>query len=193
MRCELLQLPCSSPLDEESLPKVRSYEELKSYAINMLKELGMIKRGKFVLSSGKVSDVYVDLREVWAYHRLARLISLMLAKEIKERFEYATLVGIATGGVPLASFLSMILGWPLGYVRLTKKGHGMDRLVEAVGRGERVIVVDDVKTTGNSINKAVDILTESGAEVLAAAVILDREEGEAKVDVISVLSLRDLT
>ncbi len=174
------------------MPKVESYEELKSYLANMLKELGMVKRGKFVLSSGKVSDIYVDLREIWAYHNVARLASLMLAKEIKDRFEYATLVGIATGGIPLASFVSAILGWPMGYVRLSRKGHGMDKLVESIGRGENVIIIDDVKTTGNSINKAYDILTEHGAKVLAAAVILDREEGEAKVEVLRVLNLRDL-
>jgi len=150
---------------------------LKSYLARRINELGLVRRGSFILSSGKKSDIYVDMRKLWAFPKLARLASLLMASLLMEKVKYAALVGVATGGIPLAAHLSVTLGWPMGYVRPKRKDHGQMKLVEGIEEGMKAIVIDDVTTTGKSLAQSIDALRDAGIEVVLAATLLDREEG----------------
>ncbi len=77
-------------------------------------------------------------------------------------------LGVATGGVPLASFIACKMNLPMGYVRVEKKGYGTDKLVEAEVSNKRVLIVDDVATTGGSIEKASLEVSKSGGNVVGA-------------------------
>ncbi|HIH89795.1 orotate phosphoribosyltransferase [Ignicoccus hospitalis] len=153
---------------------------IKSYLARRIQECGLVKRGTFILSSGKRSDVYVDMRKLWSFPKLARLAALLMSALIRSKVEYATIVGVATGGIPLAAHLSVTLGWPMGYARPKRKEHGQMRLVEGVEPGQKVVVVDDVTTTGGSLAKTIDALRDFGAEPVLAAALLDREEGSVE-------------
>ena len=138
------------------------------------------------------------MRKLWAFPKLARVASLLMASLIKEKVKYAALVGVATGGIPLAAHLSVTLGWPMGYVRPKRKEYGQMKLVEGVEEGMKAVVLDDVTTTGKSLAQSIDALRESGIEVVLAASLLDREEGSAHevgsrgVDFVRLLTLNEV-
>jgi len=184
---ELSELPWTgSYLDAEALVEAITEPMLiinlgccyfKNYFIRKLREYGLVKRGTFILSSGKKSNIYVDMRKLWSFPKLARIGALLMASEIKREVKYASLAGVATGGIPLATHLSFTLGWPMGYVRPKRKEYGQKKLIEGIEPGQKVVVVDDVSTTGTSLIKSIEALEEVGAEVVLAATLLDREEG----------------
>jgi orotate phosphoribosyltransferase len=107
------------------------------------------------------------------------LLSLLASIAVTEASDAEAVVGIATGGLPWATGLALILGLPLGHVRREKKGHGTSRLVEGRLRGCSILV-DDVATTGESLTRAIEALRESGAKPCYALVVVDREQGAAE-------------
>ncbi|MEM4080072.1 MAG: orotate phosphoribosyltransferase [Metallosphaera sp.] len=131
--------------------------------------------GHFVLTSGKTSPYYIDLRKFPSFPEFLSVVDEAVVKVKDLGFDF--IVGIATGGVPFASFLACKLGLPMGYVRLEKKGYGTNKLVEAEISGRNVLLVDDVTTTGGSLEKAIIEITNSGGKVVGALTIVDREEG----------------
>ncbi len=136
---------------------------------------GFIKFGRFKLSSGVESPYYIDLRRLYSYPKLAREVAECLISIINH--DYEGVAGVATAGIPLATYISIIKSIPMGYVRPAAKGHGTMGVVEGDLRGLKVLVVDDVATTGSSILSAVNALRSEGCVVEAAAVIIDREQG----------------
>ncbi len=168
--------------------------------VSELKRIGAVKTGKFVLSSGRESDIYIDLRMVPSYPRVFKLILSSLYQVLYPLSgEIEGIIGVATGGLPWASGLALLAGLPLGYVRQERKEHGRGRLVEtALSQGSRLIVVDDVATTGGSIERAVMALRSEGYDVRDAVVVVDREEGASErlasigVRLWSVLKMRDI-
>ena len=137
--------------------------------------------GDFKLSSGGRSRYYVDVRRVWGDPAASsRLVDLAAAYIAAVGLDFDVVAGVATGGLPLAALLSERLAVPMAYVRVERKGHGLGRLVEgAPVAGRRVLVVDDVATTGGSLARAVEALREEGAVVEDAFVVVDRGEGAA--------------
>ncbi|QKQ99556.1 orotate phosphoribosyltransferase [Metallosphaera tengchongensis] len=134
--------------------------------------------GSFILTSGKTSPYYIDLRRFPSFPEFSDVVSDAIEKVKGVDFDFV--VGIATGGVPLASYLACRLGKPMGYVRVEKKGHGTDKLVEAEVADRKVLLVDDVATTGGSLERAIMEVKRSGAKSVHALVIVDREEGSAE-------------
>ena len=138
--------------------------------------LGMVKVGRFKLTSGLESPYYIDLRKLYSYPHLAKRV----AEEIAFRFNlrrFEGVVGIATAGIALASYIGALTGIPVGYVRSERKEHGTESVVEGVAEGRKVAIIDDVATTGGSIERAYRALKEVGAKPVAAIVIVDREQG----------------
>jgi len=137
--------------------------------------VGIIKFGKFRLSSGMESPYYIDLRRLYSFPDLACRVIKELINVID--VEYDAVVGVATAGIPLAAFIAFIKRVPMGYVRVERKDHGLESKIEGVVEGRRVLVVDDVATTGMSLLSASRALRSMGAEVVAAAAVVDREQG----------------
>jgi len=165
--------------------------------VTSLLEKRLLLVGNFVLTSGKISPYYLDLRRLPNYPAEFNEV-VNKAIEVLKGINFDIILGIATGGVPFASFLACKLGKPLGYIRSEKKGYGTDKLIEAYVEKKKVIIVDDVATTGGSIARAVDEVRKSGGEVEYALVIVDREEGAGKrlaqmgVKLLSVYKIRDI-
>ncbi len=160
-------------------------------------KLGMFRVGKFKLSSGLESPYYVDLRKLYSYPHLAKAV----AEEMVNRFNlrrFEAVIGIATAGIALATYIGCLAGLPVGYVRRERKAHGTRSIVEGVVEGRRVVIVDDVATTGSSIESAYTALVECGAKPMAAAVVIDREQGareklaELGLELLSLVKISEL-
>ncbi|WP_338600494.1 orotate phosphoribosyltransferase [Sulfolobus tengchongensis] len=144
----------------------------------ILLERKLLLLGNFVLTSGKVSPYYLDLRPLPNYPEFYDIVNMAINK-VKE-LPHDIIVGIATGGVPLASFIACNLREPMGYIRIEKKGHGTNRTLEVNVKGKRVLLIDDVATTGTSIEKATLEIVNGGGIVSDALVIIDRQEGASQ-------------
>jgi orotate phosphoribosyltransferase len=152
--------------------------------------------GNFVLTSGKTSPYYLDLRRLPNYPEFFQIVNDSI--KVMEKLDYNMIIGIATGGIPLASFLACKLGKTMGYIRLEKKGYGTDKLLEANVEGKKVLLIDDVATTGGSIEKASKEIINNGGKVVGAFVIVDREEGakerlkEMGIELYSLYNIEDI-
>ena len=157
-------------------------KELKQELLALLKKK-VLKRGRFVLSSGKVSNYYLDGRIITLTPKGAYLVASIILQLIKGR-KINAIGGPTLGADPIAgavACLSHINGIQLKafIVRKRAKEHGAKRRIEgpALKRGSRVILVDDVATTGKALIEAKEALDKIGAVVSSAIVIVDRDEG----------------
>lgn len=146
-------------------------------AARVLIESGAVLRGEFKLASGGTSDVYIDARRLLGMPRVFKEVAWLMHEVHLSRLSADAIIGVATGGIPWATVLGYISGKPVGYVRPRGKEHGLGRVVEGAAPPGRVVVVDDVATTGGSIAAAVSTLRSEGFTVDSAIVIVDREEG----------------
>ena len=155
-------------------------EFVKEFA-TFLHEKGAIKFGDFTLSSGKKSSYYVDLRMVASFpHQFRKMIKHLQNQIIEkvglENFDY--IVSIPTGGLVIASSLAFEIVKPLIYVRNKPKEYGTSKSIEGfIELGKKVLMIDDVVTTGGSMINAIDSLKEAGIIVSDSFVIINRMEG----------------
>lgn len=127
----------------------------------------------FTWASGILSPVYCDNRLTLSDVKVRTDVETSLAETIKAEYPDAeVLMGTSTAGIAHAAITAQILGLPMGYVRSGAKDHGRKNQIE--GRllpGQKVVVVEDLISTGGSVLEVVDILREAGAEVLGIASI----------------------
>jgi len=139
---------------------------------------GALKFGVFTLSGGKLSPYYLDLRIIPSFPDAFRSSIEHLVRAAKDIPSINKIGGIPTGGLPWASVLAFSLSRPLVYVRKEVKHYGREKMVEGMlTPGDRVLLVDDVITTGHNILAALQTLRAEGAVVEDALVLVDREEG----------------
>jgi orotate phosphoribosyltransferase len=136
-----------------------------------------VLRGSFRLRSGAQSSYYIDKYLFTTQPNLLRRIAAELALLLPEGVQ--RLAGPVLGAVPLVTAVSLQTGVPSVIVRVDKpKEYGTARRFEGtLHAGERVVLVEDVVTTGGAALAALDVLREAGADVLGAVVVVDREEG----------------
>lgn len=155
-------------------------EFVKEFA-TFLHQNGIIKFGDFTLASGKKSSYYVDLRLVPSYPHQFRKMIKYLQNNIAESIgldSFDSLVSVPTGGLVIASALAIETVKPLIYVRSKPKDYGTSKSVEGqIHEGMRVVMIDDVATTGGSIVNAIKSLKEAGIVIEDAYVIVNRMEG----------------
>ncbi len=148
----------------------------------LVKEHAVV-HGRVTLSSGKEADYYVDLRRATLHHEASRLIGELL-RQLTADWDYAAVGGLTLGADPVATAVMHADGRPINafVVRKEAKKHGMQRRVEGPNIvGEKVLVVEDTTTTGNSPLTAVHALREAGAEVVGVATVVDRDTGAGAV------------
>ena len=143
--------------------------------IQHLKECGAIKFGRFVLTSGAVSDYYIDIKKASTDPKILKLI----AEQMSDYTDgYEMLAGMELGAVPLVVALALETGLPYVIIRKEKREHGTGKQIEGGEvKGKRVLIVEDVTTSGGSVVKTIQILRENNAEVDKILVVVDRETG----------------
>jgi orotate phosphoribosyltransferase len=144
-------------------------------------------RGHVVLASGQESDHYFDMKPSMFDPEGADLLAELIYARIAA-IEADIVGGLEMGAVPLITPISIAsrrAGRPLPgfFVRKAVKDHGTKKLVEGLSdvNGKRVVIVEDVTTTGGSAMKAVEALTAAGAKIVLVISILDREQNAAKL------------
>ncbi|RLI22009.1 orotate phosphoribosyltransferase [Candidatus Bathyarchaeota archaeon] len=156
-------------------------ENMKTEFCRLLNKIGAIEFGIFRLTSGKISPYYIDLRIVPsfpdAFRKICDLyIKLVDTKVGRENFE--RIAGIPTAGISFASVIAYHFKKPFLYVRKEEKLHGRQRKIEGILMpGDRVLLLDDLITTGKSLINAAKAIRAEGGIVENAIVLLDREEG----------------
>ncbi len=127
----------------------------------------------FTWTSGMRSPIYCDNRLTLSYPAVRKEIAAGLKKLIIEHFPEAEIIaGTATAGIPHAAWVSELMDLPMCYVRSKAKGHGKGNQIEGKAeKGQKVVVVEDLISTGGSVITAVQALREAGCEVLGAVSI----------------------
>ncbi|ASJ10560.1 orotate phosphoribosyltransferase [Thermococcus sp. P6] len=135
--------------------------------------------GRFILTSGSESNYYINVKKLSTNPSALKLIAKLMAGEVlKAGISFDRVAGPELGAVPIATALALETGKPLVIVRKKPKEHGTGRQIEGeVNPGDRVLLVEDVTTTGGSVLRAARVLEDAGAEIVAISVVVDREEG----------------
>lgn len=136
----------------------------------------------FTWSSGIKSPIYCDNRLTLSYPTVRDEISTGLVEIIKEQFpDVEVIAGTATAGIPHAAWVSEKLNLPMCYVRSKAKAHGKGKQIEGkAAPGQKVVVVEDLISTGGSCITAVNALREAGCDVLGVAAIFTYELEKGK-------------
>ncbi len=125
----------------------------------------------FTWASGIKSPIYCDNRLILTDVEARNYVEGAMAKLIEDKYPDAEVVmGTATAGIPHGAIAAHILGLPMGYVRSSNKAHGRQNVIEGrVEKGQKVVVVEDLISTGGSAIEVVEKLREAGLEVLGIA------------------------
>ncbi|WP_066756006.1 orotate phosphoribosyltransferase [Crocinitomix algicola] len=127
----------------------------------------------FIWSSGMKSPIYCDNRKTLSYPTIRTAIRQTFSEQIKAKFETVDVIaGVATGGIAIGALVAEEMGLPFIYVRSSAKGHGLGNQIEGeFHSGQRVVVIEDLISTGGSSLKAVEALKEAGCNVVGLAAI----------------------
>ena len=138
----------------------------------------------FTWTSGIKSPIYCDNRITMSYPSLRREIAAGMVEVIKEKYpEVEVVAGTATAGIPHAAWVSELLDLPMIYVRDSAKKHGKTNQIEGrVLEGQKVVIIEDLISTGLSSLKVAKALREAGAEVLGVVAIFSYELTKAHED-----------
>ncbi len=142
--------------------------------------------GEFKLSSGGTSDYYIDCRTTTLDAKGAQLTGKVFADEIRRRgWKPKAIGGLTMGADPIVVAVSVVGGELNGFlVRKAEKQHGTGQRIEGFrGKGARVVIVDDVCTTGASTVQAIEAAREFGFEVVGAMCLVEREEAKGRPSV----------
>jgi len=163
---------------------------VKEILIRRLIEVGALKFGEFILSSGQKSNVYVDIKHACTFPDILNLIVKLMSQKLRN-LEFDKIACIELGGVSIAVALSLELNKPYVIFRKVKKEYGVrEDCIGVVKRDERFIVVEDVTTTGSSALSVVERVEKKGGKVVKILCVVDRG---AKIDRLdSILTLNDL-
>lgn len=127
----------------------------------------------FTWASGLKSPIYCDNRKTLSFPKVRTYIKSSFSDIISEDFKNCDVIaGVATAGIPHGVLVADVLNKPFVYVRDKAKGHGLENMIEGkIEKGQKVVVIEDLISTGGSSLKAVDVLRNAGAEVLGLGAI----------------------
>jgi orotate phosphoribosyltransferase len=173
------------PMTDQAMQQSRPLAETRARLQEIIRKRSF-GRGEITLASGRKSDFYFNLKPTMLDAEGAALLAELTLDALSgERVDYVG--GLEMGAVPLAGAiaqLSYMRGTPIQafFVRKKPKEHGARLSVEGLAPGEslkgkRVVIVEDVTTTGGSAIKAVDAVRDAGAEIVMVLTMVDREEG----------------
>jgi len=162
---------------------------------DMLREMKVVQKGEFILTSGKKSNYFVNIKRASTNPKVLREIGKAMAPYVND----CKIAGMALGAVPLAVAVALETNQPFVMVRKEPKDHGTKELIEGdVAPGDKFVIVEDVATTGGSTLQVVSALRGKGANVSKAIVVVDRLEGakemlvEHGIELVSLFTVQDL-
>lgn len=168
----------------------------KKELVKILIKCGAIKFGKFVLTSGAISDYYIDIKKASTNPYTLKKIANAMAEYTKG---YDILAGMELGAVPLVVALSLETNIPYVIIRKEKREHGTGKQIEGDEvKNKKVLVIEDVTTSGGSVIKSINAIRKNQGIVNEVLVVVDREGvAEAKlqdldVSFIPLLSVGDI-
>ena len=138
-----------------------------------IKAIKLQPANPFTWASGWKSPIYCDNRKTLSYPDLRNFIKLEIARIILERYpETEAIAGVATGAIAQGAMVANELNLPFVYIRSSKKDHGLENLIEGDLRpGQKVVIIEDLISTGASSLKAVEAIRKDGCEVLGMLAI----------------------
>lgn len=147
--------------------------EIISLNLLEIKAIKLNNTNPFTWASGLKSPIYCDNRVALSYPEKRSYIKIQLANAIRDHFrDVDVIAGVATAGIPQGALVADILELPFVYIRSSTKAHGMTNKIEGkIEKGQTVVVVEDLISTGKSSLNAVDALTDSGAVVVGMVAI----------------------
>ena len=168
----------------------------KKELIQLLKECEAIKFGRFVLTSGAISDYYIDIKRASTSPKILKKIAEAMAEYADK---YDLLAGMELGAVPLIVALSLETKIPYVIIRKEKREHGTGKQIEGGEvKNKKVLLIEDVTTSGGSVIKSINIIRENKAIVEEVVAVVDREAGakeklkDLDVKFIPLLSVTDI-
>jgi orotate phosphoribosyltransferase len=151
-------------------------ENIASLTASKLLEIKALKlqpSNPFTWASGWKSPIYCDNRKTLSYPDVRNFIKLQMTRIILEKYpDVQAIAGVATGAIAQGALVATELNLPFVYIRSSKKDHGMENLVEGdLQSGQKVVVIEDLISTGGSSLKAVEAVRNNGCEVLGMVAI----------------------
>jgi orotate phosphoribosyltransferase len=152
---------------------MKTLERLVAEKLLKVKAVKLQPANPFTWASGWKSPIYCDNRKTLSYPAIRSFIKLELARVISEKYENAeAIAGVATGAIAQGALVADLLGLPFVYIRATPKDHGLENLIEGELRpGSKVVVLEDLVSTGGSSLKAVEAVRNFGCEVIGMVAI----------------------
>ena len=173
---------------------MKTLEQILAKKLLKIKAVKLQPANPFVWASGWKSPIYCDNRKTLSYPSLRNFIKLELARMIIENFEnVTTIAGVATGAIAQGAMVAEELNLPFVYIRSTPKDHGLENLIEGdLKPGAKVVVIEDLISTGGSSLKAVEAVRNAGCDVIGMVAIFtygfsvsEERFKEAKVNLIA--------
>ncbi|MBP5381089.1 MAG: orotate phosphoribosyltransferase [Bacteroidaceae bacterium] len=147
---------------------MKTLEQIFAAKLLNIKAIKLQPNNPFTWASGWKSPFYCDNRKTLSYPDLRSFVKMETARIIMERFpEVDAIAGVATGAIPQGAMVADALSLPFAYVRSKPKDHGLENLIEGeLKPGMRVVVIEDLISTGGSSLKAVEAIRNNGCEVI---------------------------
>ena len=152
---------------------MKTLEKSVAEKLLKIKAVKLQPNNPFVWASGWNSPIYCDNRKTLSYPQIRSYIKIELVRLILEMYpEVEVIAGVATGAIAQAALVADILGLPFVYIRPTPKDHGLENMIEGDLRPkQKVVVIEDLISTGGSSLKAVEAIRNDGSEVLGMVAI----------------------
>lgn len=147
-----------------------------------IRAVSLSPKNPYTWASGLKSPIYTDNRLTFAYPEIRQRIAELLAGMIHDNYPEVTVIGgVATAGIPHATSVANVLNLPLNYVRSKPKNHGRGKQIEGrCEEGDKVVLIDDLISTGGSILKTVEAVQQEEIEVVGTASIFSYDLPLAK-------------
>lgn len=152
---------------------MKTLERIVAEKLLKIKAVKLQPANPFTWASGWKSPIYCDNRKTLSYPAIRNIIKLELARTICEKYEDANAIaGVATGAIAQGALIADMLGLPFVYIRSAPKGHGLENLIEGELKPDsKVVIIEDLVSTGGSSLKAVEAVRNFGCEVVGMAAI----------------------
>ena len=195
-RLESASLTSRSTISQSPNPQSPTFN-LQSL-LSSLTRLGAIKFGSFTLASGVESPIYIDLRLLVSEPKVLAQAAAAYA-ELLNGLRYERIAGVPYAALPIGTAVALAADAPLIYPRKEAKNYGLGKDIEGAWEtGDRVVIIEDLITSGGSIIKTAERLRETGLIVEDAIILIDREQGgpenlaQAGITVHTVITLTDM-